>query len=234
MVYDEKRIGDAMVSNFSSVSSLDNFTEEFVYNMVQSELQGIDFFSPNEEDYNCSITSEELEAALKSTGDTSPGPDQIPYVLLRKTNVEQRKVLLDFYNQVWSSHYVPKQWKQAILIPLIKPEKPANKVTSYRPIALTNCLCKIYEKIITQRLTYHLDIKNILTLYQSGFRKKYSTYDGTVRLESDIRDAFVRDEYVIAIFLDIEKAFDSVRHHGLLRKIHNHGLRGHDYESCPH
>ena len=97
-----------MVSNFSSVSSLNNFTEEFVYNMVQSELQDIDFSSTNEEDYNCSITSDELEAALKSTGDTSPGPDQIPYVLLRMMNVEQRKVLLDFYNQVWSSDYVPK------------------------------------------------------------------------------------------------------------------------------
>ena len=65
-------------------------------------------------------------------------------------NVEQRKVLLDLYNQVWSSEYVPKQLKQAILIPLIKLGKPANKITSYRPIALTNCLCKIYEKIITQ------------------------------------------------------------------------------------
>ena len=150
MVYDEKRIGDAMVSNFSSVSSLDNFSEEFVYNMIQSELQDIDVSSTNEEDYNCSITSEELEAALKSTGDTSPGPDQIPYVLLRKINVEQRKVLLDFYNQVWSSDYVPKQWKHAILIPLIKPGKPANKMTSYMPIALKNCLCQIYGKLITQ------------------------------------------------------------------------------------
>ena len=64
VVYDEKRIGDAMVSNFSSVTSLDNFTEEFVYNMVQSELQDIDFSSTNEEHYNCSITPEELEAAL--------------------------------------------------------------------------------------------------------------------------------------------------------------------------
>ena len=52
---------------------------------------------------NCSTTSEELEAALKSTGDTSPGPDQIPYVLWRKMNVEQRKVLLDYYNQVVTS-----------------------------------------------------------------------------------------------------------------------------------
>ena len=72
-----------------------------------------------------------------------------------------------------------------------------------------------------------MDIKNILTPYQSRLRKGHSTYDGMVRLESVIRDAFVRDEYVIAVFLDIEKAFDSVWHHGLLRKIHNHGLQGH-------
>ena len=48
-----------------------------------------------------------------------------------------------------------------------------------------------------------------------------------MRLESDIREAFIRDEYVIAVFLDIEKALDSVWHHGLLQKIHEHGLRGH-------
>ena len=80
-----------MVSNFSGISSLDNFTEEFVYNMVQSGLQDIDFSSTNEEDYNCSITPEELEAALKSTGDTSPGPDQIHYVLLRKDDHGTKK-----------------------------------------------------------------------------------------------------------------------------------------------
>ena len=58
--------------------------------------------------------------------------------------------------------------------------KTSKQYYPYRPIALTICLCKIYEKIIT----HHLDIKNILTPYQSGFRKGHSTYDGMVKLES--------------------------------------------------
>ena len=61
----------------------------------------------------------------------------------------------------------------------------------------------------------------------SDFRKGHSTYDGLVRHENDIRESFIRDEYVIAVFLDIEKAFDSIWHHGLLRKIYEHGLHGH-------
>ena len=107
-----------------------------------------------------------------------------------------------------------------------KPGKKASNITSYGPIALTNCLSKIFKKMIVERLTYYLEMKSILQPYQSGFRGGHSTYV-IVRLKSDIREAFIRDEYVIAVFLDIENSFDSVWHHGLLQKIHEHGLRGH-------
>ena len=121
VIHDENQVGDAIVAHFAKVSSLDNFYEEFVFNMVQTEMQKINFSSENEKDYNCSFSFLELEAVLSKTPDTSPGPDEIPYVLLRKLNIEQKKILFNFYNYIWKSSSVPKQWKQAILIPLLKP-----------------------------------------------------------------------------------------------------------------
>ena len=227
VIHGEKQVSDILVSHFSSVSSLDHFEDEFVYNMVEAEIQDIDFKTNNEEDYNCNLTYEELELALEGSKDAFPGPDDIPYILLRKMSTANKKSLLKFYNFIWNSNSIPKQWKLAVLIPLLKPGKLASDMNSYRPIALTSCLCKIYEKIIVQRLNFYLEVNEVLKPYQSGFRKGHSTYDGLVRLENDIRESFIRDEYVIAVFLDIEKAFDSVWHHGLLRKIYEHGLRGH-------
>jgi hypothetical protein len=54
---------------------------------------------------------------------------------------------------------------------------------------------------------WFLEKNKILTEYQSGFRKSRSTTDQLVRLESYIREAFVRCEHVVSVFFDVEKAF---------------------------
>ena len=50
---------------------------------------------------------------------------------------------------------------------------------------------------------------DVLTFIQAGFRKNYSTNDHLVRLESFIRDAFIKKEHCVAIFFDLEKAYDT-------------------------
>ena len=119
------------------------------------------------------------------------------------------------------------QWKEAIVIPLLKHGKPATDPTSYRPIALTNCLCKIMEKILNKRLNLYIERNQSFTHTQSGFRASHSTLDALIRLEHSAREAILERKFCVAVFLDIEKAFDSVWHHGLLSKIHNLKLTGH-------
>ena len=83
--------------------------------------------------------------------------------------------------------------------------------------------------MVNERLVWYLESNNILTEYQSGFRKHHSTTDQLVRLESYIREAFVRREYVVSVFFvffDLEKAYDTTWKYGILRDLHDAGLRG--------
>ncbi|GFX38862.1 putative RNA-directed DNA polymerase from transposon X-element [Trichonephila clavipes] len=69
------------------------------------------------------------------------------------------------------------------------------------------CLSKLMEHIVSARLMFHLESHNLLSPLQSGFRKSRSTTDN-LRLETSIREAFVKKQYNISVFFDIKKAYD--------------------------
>ncbi len=71
----------------------------------------------------------------------------------------------------------PSKWLEMHTIPLLKPGKNKENADSYRPTALTCTMCKTLERIINNRLQWHLDKHNIITPSQSGFRKNRSTLD---------------------------------------------------------
>ena len=81
---------------------------------------------------------------------------------------------------------------------------------NYRPIALTNCLCKVMECMIIHRLTWFLQDENIITEYQCGFKKGKSTTNHFVRLQTYSRQGFVKDQHTVGIFLDLEKAYYTI------------------------
>ena len=58
---------------------------------------------------------------------------------------------------------------------------------------------------------------NILTKYQSGFRKGQASTDQLIRLESFIRDSFLKGNHVVAVFFDLEKAYNTVWTYGVIR-----------------
>ena len=73
---------------------------------------------------------------------------------------------------------------------------------------------------------WYLEAENILTPYQSGFRKNRSTTDHLVRLETFIRDAFIKKQHVVAIFFDLEKAYDATWKYGICCDLYEASLRG--------
>ncbi|GFW86828.1 putative RNA-directed DNA polymerase from transposon X-element [Trichonephila clavipes] len=95
--------------------------------------------------------------------------------------------------QLWKKkeHCFPSSWREAIVIPILKPGKVATDPLSYRPIALTSCFCKTFERMVNTRLVYVLEKEKCISPLQSGFRKGRSPLDNLVFLESQIRDAFV-------------------------------------------
>ena len=80
--------------------------------------------------------------------------------------------------------------------------------------------------MINARLVWYLEINNLISPVQSGFRSERSTNDNLVRLETFIRDAFVKKEHVVAVFFDLEKAYDTTWKYGILRDLHELGFKG--------
>ena len=110
------------------------------------------------------------------------------------------KTLVKLINECWKTDTFPDSWRQALIIPVPKPDKDLLYPINYRPIALTSCICKVVERMVNERLVWFLDKNNILSRQQCGFRKNRSTVDHLIRLETFIRDAFRHREHVVAVF----------------------------------
>ena len=136
----------------------------------------------------------ELLDALHKSHDTAAGPDDIRYQILKHLPNNALETLLNILNNIWITGKFPKDWSKTTIIPIPKPNIDHTEATNYRPIALSSCLCKTMERMINVRLVW------FLAKYQAGFRKNNCTNDHLIRLESFIRDSFVKKEHVVAVF----------------------------------
>jgi hypothetical protein len=102
---------------------------------------------------------------------------------------------------------------------ILKPNKPAQEISSYRPISLTSCFAKLIEKFIQKRLVTFLNQNKLISSHQSGFRSGYSTKDHLFQLTNDTINNFNNYEYTGAVMFDLDKAFDRVWHDGLIHKL---------------
>ncbi|UYV72511.1 hypothetical protein LAZ67_9003466, partial [Cordylochernes scorpioides] len=124
------------------------------------------------------INMKELDYALENTDlNKTPGPDGIHGQMISNLDKNGKEILLDIFNNSWKTGKLPQDWKTATIIPIKKLDKSADDPKNYRPISLTSICCKLMEKIILRRLTYHLDTRNLLPEEQYGFRKGHGTID---------------------------------------------------------
>ena len=126
--------------------------------------------------------------------------------MLRNLAPTAESLLLRIYNKCWLEGMSPERWHRALLLTFLKPNKPPQLPSSYRPIALTSCMCKVLERIVNMRLTYFLETNNLLNPLQYGIRKMRETEDVLVRMEGVILDSFAQQKHLFGIFIDIEKA----------------------------
>ena len=219
-------IADTLASQFCSNSSTSHYSEEFQKYKKEQEKTKLNFKSSNNEEYNTPFNLDELKDAISKAHDTATGPDEVHYQMLKHLPPKSLHALLDIFNDMWETGKFPESWELATIIPIPKPGKDHAEPNSYRPIALTSCLCKTLERMINVRLVWYLESNNLISPVQSGFRSERSTNDNLVRLETFIRDAFVAKEHVVAVFFDLEKAYDTTWRHGIMRDLHDLGIRG--------
>jgi hypothetical protein len=107
-------------------------------------------------------------------------------------------------------------WKQANIIPILKPGRDPSDPKSYNSISLLNALSKILERLLLHRLKSHVAEHRIYFNEQIGFREKHSTSHLILRVASGLAAKLSTG---IMLLLDVEKAFDCVWHDALLHKL---------------
>ena len=125
----------------------------------------------------------------------------------------------------------PDNWKKGVIVPVHKKESK-NLVNNYRPILLLPICGKIFEKVLYNNLFRYFESNNFLANNQSGFHSGDSCISQLIYITHDIFKAFDGNpsHEVRGVFLDISKAFDRVRHKGLLFKLKSYGVSGDFYK----
>lgn len=91
------------------------------------------------------------------------------------------------FNVFIKNKFVSALWKLEIIIPLLKANKDPEDPSWYRPVSLTSCLCKAFERILSSRLHSFIESRNIFYPCKAGFRQGRSTSDHIVQLEHDVK-----------------------------------------------
>ena len=226
VIDDCEEMANCIAASMEKVSSEAACSEEFLRHKNIVEKKRINFSSNQDQDYNVPITRQELDTELKSLKDSAPGPDEVHNKMLQNLSEEAKEFLLTLLNKVFLEKEFPEEWRLAHVIPILKEGKDPLDPLSYRPISLTSCICKLLEKILSRRFIWFLEPSGLIDKAQNGSRKGRSPVDSLVALENEIHGAILRNRLLVAIFVDLQKAYDTCWDYLILQELYKAGLRG--------
>ena len=155
----------------------------------------------------------------------APGPDGISSKVLSLIKSSAADGLFTVFHKSSSLNKFPDIWKQAKITPVYK-KGSFSDVSNYRPISLLSIPCKLLENQICSIIDSHLQACNLLSEHQWGFRKGLSTEDLLLTMTEKWKLAMDKGQIVGAIFIDFQKAFDTVSHEILSLKLNAVGISG--------
>jgi len=172
------------------------------------------------------ITDSELIQHISSLkANSSYGVDNIPISCIKQNHHLFIPVLKHIFNLIFRTGIIPPEFKHSIITPILKNGDKSN-IKNYRPISNISTFAKIFEKCLKKRLVDFFEKYNILSENQFGFRAELSTEDAVYELINKIYNYINNKQKTIAVFLDLQKAFDMVSHEKLLMKLERLGVRG--------
>ncbi len=146
------------------------------------------------------------------------GMDNIPAKILKMSADIIAPSLTAIFNLSLNSCTYVNAWKMARITPIFKSED-SQKCENYRPISILPIISKIFEKEVFDQLYEHLSQNLLLSKYQSGFRPKHSTMSALIQMCDHWLENMDNGMLNGVVFLDIRKAFDSIDHSILLKKM---------------
>ena len=155
----------------------------------------------------------------------APGPDGIPNELLKHLPNDLKECIHKLFIIMYATGVTPTTWKQSTTVLLAKPGCPLD-LKNKRPIALANCLYKLYTSIVTPcyALTHFAEEHNIISPVQEGFRRFHNAHRQARQLIHIIKDAELTSQNLYALYVDFSSAFNCVDHDKLLCIMYDLGF----------
>jgi len=181
------------------------------------------FFAP--------VTETEIETEITILPDNKAyGLYSCPVIFLKASRHILSEHLAKLMNLSVKTGRYPTKLKISKIIPVYKADDDSEP-SNYRPISLLSVFNRIFEKTMYNRLMLFIENHRLLSSIQYGFRKKHSTHHAIHDIINNIQTNLDNKTFTCAIFIDLAKAFDTVDHRILLKKLYIYGIRGcaHDW-----
>ena len=187
-------------------------------NYLTNNINGNMFITPTDK-------QEVLDIINQLKNKTTQGHHGISPKLLKDLKHPLSSPLATIINKSLSEGKFPDIMKIARINPIFK-AKDKTDISNYRPISILPTLSKVFEKVIFKRLYSFLEKYSILSENQFGFRPKHSTIDAIIQFTNQITEGFKNKKTSVGLFCDLSKAFDTIDHGILIKKLHYYGIRG--------
>jgi hypothetical protein len=228
------KVNEKVISDHSTVANLFNnyfstIQDKLLKEIVPSKYDFTNFLkTPNNYSFFIDpVTENEVSNLIKDTlkNNKALGPNSLPTFLLKLIPHIISKPLCTMMNNSFKNGIFPEAFKVAKVIPIHKMGSHLN-YSNYRPISLLSNLSKLFEKAMFHRLNNFLEKHKCIYKHQYGFRNKHSTTHALIEITEKIRQALDNKNFACGVFIDIQKAFDTVDHKILLCKLQHYGVRG--------
>jgi ribonuclease P/MRP protein subunit RPP40 len=192
----------------------------------EEDIPTLDIISPPEEISKPYFTSTDVAKILKNLKpDKSPGMDKIQPGFMREIAESVATPLTLLFNQTIESGRVPTGWKQAQISAIFK--KGDNSVAgNYRLVSLTSVICKVMETLIREHIISFMRKHQLFTDKQFGFMSGRSTALQLLHVLESWTEALDNGDTVDCVYMDFQKAFDTVPHNRLVSKLISYGIKG--------
>lgn len=185
---------------------------------VKRELRSLKQTASPASEFSRPIAADEVAAALSKTkSGKAPGFDGIHPEFLLHCGKYARVWLAKFFTNILESGKIPYPLKRAKIIAILKPGKSNDMPQNYRPIALLNCVYKLLERIIYDRIGGR--IFEVIPIEQAGFRPNRSCTDQILSLTTHMEAGFQKKLKTSVAFIDLSAAYDTVWRQGLICKL---------------